>query len=222
MEANKVKGIAFFDFDKTILKVDSGPIYGLQIYRDGLTRSIPTFKAAFGGIGYKLGLVKRRKVARWGVGEYQGLKRSTIAEWMANAYPKLIKPHLSEVVVEKIREHQANGFKTGIVTASPPFFVKEAARDLGMDFVFGSDMLFINGVCMGVYADRYLGGPTKMKKAQSAAESEGLTLEDCWFYSDHVADLALLEAVGTPIAVSPEEKLRRIAMERSWTIISHR
>jgi HAD superfamily hydrolase (TIGR01490 family) len=221
MEIQNPEAIAFFDFDKTILKVDSGPIYGYKIYRDGLARSFPTLKALVGGIGYKLGIVRRRKVARWGVGEYVGLTKTQIADWMRDAYPRLIRPHLSSVVVERIREHQKNGHKVGIVTASPPFFVREAEKDLKLDFAFGSDLQYKDEICTGTYAKKYLGGPSKMETARIVAESNGLTLADCWFYSDHIADFALLEAVGHPVAVNPEEKLRKIAREHGWEILEH-
>ncbi|MEM0996071.1 MAG: HAD family phosphatase [Bacteroidota bacterium] len=221
MAQQPATGIAFFDFDKTILTIDSGPIYGVQIYRDGLTRTFPSFKAAFGGLGYKLGLVRRRKVARWGVGEYIGLTREEIGNWMADSYPRLIQPYLSSVVVARIRRHQADGFKVGIITASPPFFVAEAVRDLGLDFAHGSDLQFENGVCTGAYAGKYMGGPTKRATAQRVAQEAGLALEQCWFYSDHIADLPLLEAVAHPVAVGPESKLRAVAEERKWEILEH-
>lgn len=216
------KGIAFFDFDKTLLTVDSGPIYGFRIYRDGLARAYPSIRAGLAGIGYKLGLVKRRSIARLGVAAYVGLERKQIDEWMAQAYPKLIAPHLSGPVVAALRAHQAAGLKTAIVTASPPFFVRAAAKALGVDEVFGSNLDYdSDGVCTGIYADKYLGGKVKRDTGKAYAESLGFKLSDCWFYSDHIADLSFLEAVGHPVAVSPESKLRRIAEARGWTILEH-
>lgn len=215
------RGIAFFDFDKTILKIDSGVSYGLQIYRDGLTHRLPAYKAAVGGIGYKLGLVRRRTVAEWGVGEYVGLSREKIESWMTDAYPKLIRPHLSKVVVRRIQQHKENGLHTAIISASPPFFLTEAAKDLEMDYIFGSKLHFEEGICTGAYEEKYLGGPTKKAIAAKQAQKLGLTLKDCWFYSDHIADFPLLEAVGNPVAVNPEDKLRKVATEKGWLILEH-
>jgi len=36
-----------------------------------------------------------------------------------------------------------------------------------------------------------------------------------------IADLPLLEAVGTPVAVGPNRALRKVAEERGWTIVHH-
>lgn len=215
------KGVAFFDFDKTILTVDSGPIYGLRIFRDGTAHTWPSLRAGMAGIGYKMGLIKRRSIARIGVGAYEGLSQEDIASWMKMAFKNLIQEHLSELILKRIREHQQAGFHTIVISASPPFFLRETAHFLGMDGVFGSDMLFEDGVCTGRYAGKYMDGEMKKQTAKGYAAQFGLDLQDCWFYSDHVADIKLLEAVGNPVAVGPEDKLRKIAGERNWLILEH-
>ena len=44
---------------------------------------------------------------------------------------------------------------------------------------------------------------------------------DCAFYSDHIADLPLLDAVGKPVVVGPHRPLEAIARKRGWTVIPH-
>ena len=56
------------------------------------------------------------------------------------------------------------------------------------------------------------------------ALSEWLTehggeLADNYFYSDSLNDLALLERVNHPVAVSPDDDLKAIAETRGWKII---
>ena len=45
---------------------------------------------------------------------------------------------------------------------------------------------------------------------------------DSWFYSDSRNDLPLLERVSRPVAVDPDDLLRRLAGERGWPVISLR
>ena len=40
------------------------------------------------------------------------------------------------------------------------------------------------------------------------------------FYSDSASDLPLLEAVQQPVAVRPDERLRRVALERGWRVLT--
>jgi phosphoserine phosphatase len=54
--------------------------------------------------------------------------------------------------------------------------------------------------------------------ARAFANERGFALEDACFYSDSITDLPLLEAVGTPIIVNPDARLRRHAKRRGWRI----
>jgi phosphoserine phosphatase len=53
-------------------------------------------------------------------------------------------------------------------------------------------------------------------------EETGHNLEDSYFYSDSMNDLALLERVTNPIAVDPDVNLRAEAEKRGWPVISLR
>jgi phosphoserine phosphatase len=48
------------------------------------------------------------------------------------------------------------------------------------------------------------------------------TLENSCFYSDSHNDLPLLKLVERPIAVNPDDKLRQVAQDSDWSIISLR
>ena len=53
-------------------------------------------------------------------------------------------------------------------------------------------------------------------------EETGHNLEDSYFYSDSMNDLALLEQVANPVAVDPDSNLRAEAEKRGWPVISLR
>jgi len=44
-------------------------------------------------------------------------------------------------------------------------------------------------------------------------------LSDCAFYTDSFSDVPVLEAVGQPVAVNPDPRLRRRANKRGWRIV---
>ena len=50
------------------------------------------------------------------------------------------------------------------------------------------------------------------------AQERGVDLADCWAYADSVSDLPMLAAVGHPVAVNPDEALRKVAKERDFAI----
>ena len=44
--------------------------------------------------------------------------------------------------------------------------------------------------------------------------------EDSTFYSDSINDLPMLESCGFPVVVEPDEKLKKIAIDMSYKIIT--
>jgi phosphoserine phosphatase len=41
---------------------------------------------------------------------------------------------------------------------------------------------------------------------------------EAYYYADSVSDLPALEAVGHPVCITPDKKLRFVAHHRGWTI----
>jgi haloacid dehalogenase-like hydrolase len=66
--------------------------------------------------------------------------------------------------------------------------------------------------------DFYAYGPRKAAAIQALAEELGVDLQGSYAYSDSATDLPMLDVVGNPVAVNPDKALRRIAMDREWTI----
>jgi hypothetical protein len=66
--------------------------------------------------------------------------------------------------------------------------------------------------------DFYAYGPHKAAAIKALAEDLRLNLEGSFAYSDSATDMPMLEVVGNPVAVNPDKPLRRIAIERDWTI----
>jgi phosphoserine phosphatase len=53
----------------------------------------------------------------------------------------------------------------------------------------------------------------------SFATQHNFDLRKCWGYADSHYDLPFLVALGHPVAVNPDRKLRAAAMSRQWPIL---
>ena len=76
----------------------------------------------------------------------------------------------------------------------------------------------------GEFTGRVAGVPSyregKVTRLTDWIHDRAEKLDDSWFYSDSHNDLPLLEQVTRPVAVDPDEVLRRTALERGWEVIS--
>jgi phosphoserine phosphatase len=65
-----------------------------------------------------------------------------------------------------------------------------------------------------------MAGDAKAAWCTEFAAANRLDLKACWGYADSYHDLAFLAAMGHPVAVNPDRKLREIARGRQWPVIN--
>ena len=62
----------------------------------------------------------------------------------------------------------------------------------------------------------------KITRYQSWLDTKDMCFEQVYFYSDSHNDLPLLTVVDTPIAVDPDDTLKRYAEQHNWPVLSLR
>jgi len=78
------------------------------------------------------------------------------------------------------------------------------------------------GTIVEVEDGKYTGRATRPLHAENKARcirELGYDLAASTAYSDSHTDLPFLEAVGHPVAVNPDRRLRRIASARGWPVL---
>jgi len=132
-------------------------------------------------------------------------------------FKEMVAPCIAPRARARIDEHRARGHTVALLTASTPYVSAPVARDLGL----GNDYIctrleVVDGVFTGRCIEPVCYGPGKVYWARAFAEARGLDLAQSYFYTDSFTDLAMLEAVGHPVVVNPDTRLRRTAQRRGW------
>jgi HAD superfamily hydrolase (TIGR01490 family) len=213
--------IAFFDLDGTLLRRDSGVICALPSVRRGLLG--PGIFAELVGTWLlsKAGLRERTDAMRVGFRCYAGRSLEELRALWHGLYEQHLRPFLSAPMLERVEAHRAAGDRLVILTASAFFVAEPLAEDLRFDELFGTQVGFEDGVCTGAVHGEILDGAAKLDAARRAANAAGVELARCSFYSDHIADLPLLEAVATPVVVGSNRALGKVARARGWRVVPH-
>ena len=116
----------------------------------------------------------------------------------------------------RVREHRRLGHRTLLITGALDVVIEPFAP------------LFDDVICarLGVTAGKFTGrmeelppiGEARANVLDDYAADHGLKLSETVAYADSASDLALLDAVGFPVAVNPEARLASIARRRGWLI----
>ena len=213
--------IAFLDFDGTLIRHDSGVICALPSARRGLVGPAIFAELVATYALSKLGLRTRTDAMRVGFRCYAGRSLDELRGIMTELYDDHLRDFLSPAMTERLQAHREAGDRLVILTASAYFVAEPIARDLGIDEVIGTQVGFEGARCTGIVEGQIIEGVAKLAAAQGVAARAGIELARCAFYSDHIADLPLLEAVGTPVAVGPNRALLRVARTRGYRILPH-
>jgi HAD superfamily hydrolase (TIGR01490 family) len=130
-----------------------------------------------------------------------------------------VMPHIVEPGVERVAQHQEKGHLVAIVSASTQYVVRPMAAYLGIDGQYVCTHLESKeGLLTGKVLPPVCYGQGKVVWAERFAAEHDVDLSSSYFYTDSISDLPLLERVGHPVAVNPDPRLRRLALQRDWPI----
>ena len=151
-----------------------------------------------------------RRAAEDGLKILAGSTPEELRDLVAEAMEPILRPLIYAEPLALVKEHHDRGEKVYIVSATLQEIVDAIAEDLGFDGALGTVIEVKDGKYTG-RAVRSLHAEAKADCIRAVAEREGFDLAECTAYSDSHTDVPFLEAVGHPIVVNPDRRLRRIA-----------
>lgn len=134
----------------------------------------------------------------------------------------IILPIITEKSRALVKKHKELNDTLLIITATNSFVTRPIATELGIENLLATEPKVVNGR----YTTEVEGTPCfqtgKITRLNEWLKDNNETMQGSVFYSDSHNDISLLEAVDTAIAVDPDDKLREVAGERGWDVISLR
>jgi len=211
---------AFFDLDKTIISKSSSLALSRPMYRAGMVTRGQLVRGAYAQLVYALVGADERKMDRLKEGLLQltkGWDRAEVERLVRDVIIDAIDPYVYQEALDLMALHRSEGRAVYIVSSSPEEVVRPLARHFGVAGVLATRARIVDGLYTGEL-EFYCAGEGKAEAVRSLAERVGVDLEHSYAYSDSIADLPMLEAVGHPVAVNPDKELRKQAEEREWDI----
>jgi HAD superfamily hydrolase (TIGR01490 family) len=216
-----VPGAAFFDLDRTLISRSSSLSLAPAFHRRGLLGRRDRTKAVLAQlvfVRYGAGTSRVGQTADSAMAFLKGMPVETMREIVSESLDTAFKPHVYRDALDLVVRHRERGEKSFVVSAALQEIVDALVAELGLDGGRGSTAEVENGVYTGSLVRR-LDGRAKAQVLRELASAEGIELDESTAYSDSAADVPFLEAVGYPVAVNPDRKLRGIAAERRWRVL---
>ncbi|MCF7809229.1 MAG: HAD-IB family hydrolase [Candidatus Marinimicrobia bacterium] len=208
---------AFFDFDETLLSIDSAGVGFKVLKEEGYLTKGFMLKMGLVLFLFKLGLFNDERVARSMLSFYKGHKLQPFIDSAEDFYQDHLKPNLSVPAVNRLKWHQEQGHHTVLLTGSIAYYLKPVMRELEIDHLLCTYLeVSEEGVLTGRSRGPVCVGDTKVEQAMALADKLGVDLSKSYAYGNSHLDIPILEQVGHPVMVTPSKALHKHGESLQW------
>jgi HAD superfamily hydrolase (TIGR01490 family) len=219
---------AFFDLDGTLY---TGHIWKAIVSHHWIHRKKLPFLLAFlvTHLGpwplVNAGLLDRKGYfIRWGenmagmVGGFSRQEAQRLFQWI---WDHDVAHSLYPEAISTLRWHQEQGHQVVLVSGTFQELLEVIAQGLEIPHAVGTLMEMRGERYTGRIVPPFCFGPYKVQRAEEFLESAGWEIDfaSSFAYADTIYDVPLLESVGHPVAVCPDEELLAHAQQRGWPVM---
>lgn len=217
---------AFFDIDNTLIQGSSLVAFFFGLARKHYLKPEQLGPMAWKQMKYRLTGAESQKDMVEGRKQALAFVEGRSVDELVELCEEIVDSRMSEKLWPGTKAladaHLAEGQQVWLVSATPVQLAQVLARKLGFTGALGTVAEVQDGVFTGRLVGDILHGPGKRHAVAALATLERLDLQRCTAYSDSINDVPMLTMVGTPVAVNPDSKLRRVALTRGWEIRDYR
>jgi HAD superfamily hydrolase (TIGR01490 family) len=149
-----------------------------------------------------------------------GLTTADVKTLATNFVASEVLPRLRNPAVQRLEQHLRRGDTVALLSGTIEPIAHAIARQLGVGYVCATACAERDGRYLARPPRRHPFGAEKLALAIEIATRLGTDLKHTSAYADSAHDLKLLEAVGSPVAVWPDQRLLSAARANDWDIIT--
>lgn len=215
--------LAIFDLDNTLIGDDSDHLWGQFLVDQGIVDKAQ-YEAANQQFydDYKAGQLDIVAFLNFSLKVLALHEPEALFAWRQQFIEEKIKPVMLSAATELIDKHRSQGDTLLVITATNRFVTEPIVKILGIDNLLATEPEILNGRYTGHFTDTPCYQDGKVTRLNHWLLNSKESLAGSYFYSDSHNDLPLLDRVDNPVAVDPDETLRKEAASRNWSIITLR
>lgn len=209
---------AFVDLDYCLIKKSTNTLLFIQLRKKGYISNASFVLCVLLFLLFALKIVTENYLLKKIFHYLKGLNY----EVLLNASKEILVANASKYIntklLLKLKLLQCNGYKIVIVSGSTIFSCKPIMELFEFDSFICSDVKVKKKLFVGL-ANLNIGN-TKKDKIMYFLNGNSNLLTESYAFSDSFKDIPMLKIVQYPIAVNPDKKLRKYAIDNDWEIIN--
>lgn len=208
--------VVFFDLDDSLINQDANSLWIKWRFRHERWALVEATQA----LASLYRAYKRGKVTHWRLSEYyrtrtRGMSLPEYDAMVRRFFQELGHLHMYPQAASLIYAYRQRGVELVMITGADECVANVYAEAFGIEYVISNRLRVANHKITGLERPLCY-GEGKVGLAEAFLEARGMSFSDVAFYTDSHADLPLLERVGQPIVLNPNETLKAVALARDW------
>lgn len=217
--------VAIFDFDGTLYPQETYTVM-MNYLKEHPVHS-PKYKKFYKALmkpylAYKMKLYPEGKMKAKSMQIYLNALKDLSQEELEAYFIEMsngMSKDLNQTVVGRLKKHLIDGDHVLVVSGAFTTMLNEVTKEYAVHQVIGTEIPYSNGSLDTSNEIFHIQGIRKNMMIDQALDGYDIDWENSTAYGDSISDISVLELVGNPVAVRPENRLRSIAEERKWEII---
>lgn len=217
--------VAIFDFDGTLYPQETYTV--MMNYLKGHPVHSSKYKKFYKALmkpylAYKMKLYPEGKMKAKSMQIYLNALKDLSQEELEAYFIEMshgMSKDLNQSVVERLKKHLIDGDHVLVVSGAFTTMLNEVTKEYAVHQVIGTEIPYSNGSLDTANEIFHIQGIRKNMMIDQALDGYDIDWENSTAYGDSISDISVLELVGNPVAVRPENRLRTIAEERKWEIL---
>lgn len=215
--------LAIFDLDNTLLAGDSDYEWGQFLVNKGIVDKDVYEQANIHFLEqYQQGQLDIHEFAQFAFQPLVENSLDDLLSWRKTFLQEVIAPLMTTKAKDLVKYHQQQEHTLLVMTATNRFITAPIVESFGIPHLIATDPKQVNGHYIAEIEGIPCFQEGKVERLKAWLNDHNEDLDGSIFYSDSHNDLPLLKMVETAIAVDPDEKLKQVAEDLSWDIISLR
>lgn len=210
--------IAFFDLDGTVIFGYSIASVFLERVTSGALSPRDAVRQFFQLLGHGVSQTPYSVILEEAAHSLAGVPEQDFVDIGVRVFNKYLAGAIYPESRALIRAHQRMGHTVAIMSSATRYQIEPIAAELGIEHIFCNHFETEGGEFTGQVCEPLIFADGKRIAAEDFARRRGTNLKHCYFYTDGYEDLPMLDAVGKPRPLNPDQRLEHAARFRGWPV----
>ncbi len=211
---------AVFDIDGTLLPGESmEAIFIRSLIREGVLSWAAVLKFLGKGAHFLLRL-KIEHALKQNKYYLRGLDSREVQEIAAQIFQQEIRKQFADKGEEIIEELRSQGYRILLLSGAPDFLAEQLQRAYQADHVIATRLETENHRYTGRIDGLHPYGLRKTLLMKQTIRQLGIDPQQSLVFANHYSDADHMQLFGTAYAVNPDRKLKQIARQEGWEVVT--